>query len=518
MQSTLFYIPHEFLGLPVFGFGLLLGIWVLFSVALMAWLVWRQGLVADTWAYVPLLLLLAALIGWLLPVLSQARGLPIRGFGLMNLVAVLSATGLAAWRARRVGLDPDMMVSLAFWLCVPGILGARAFYVIEYWPDQYGPVLQHEGRIAFLRELINLTEGGLVVYGSLIGASLGLWAFVRKYRLPLLAVADLIAPCMLLGLALGRLGCMLNGCCFGGVCELPWAVTFPGDSPAHYHQILHGHTSIHGLRMSADAQGRPEIAELEKDSPAWKQGLRPGQVISKINGEPIPSVGRATRELMRLNKMVFAVEGIPQGIAWPLQAGPVLDPTQRREVLEGRRFIHGLKIAGDRHDRPVIVEVEPGSPPSRYGLKPGQRVTVVDGRPVETVKEARWALLSANRISVATEKGRHMAQWHVEGPPQTDRPVRPIHPTQLYSAINALLLCLLLLAYDPFCKRDGQLFAVMLTIYPITRFLLEIIRTDESGVFGTELSISQNGSLLVLAGVAALWYYLRRHPAERTFA
>ena len=74
----------------------------------------------------------------------------------------------------------------------------------------------------------------------------------------------------------------------------------------------------------------------------------------------------------------------------------------------------------------------------------------------------------------------------------------PVQPSQPLSTIDALLLCLLLLAYDPFRRRDGELFAIMLTIYPITRFLIEGLRSDEAAVFGTGLSIAQCVSLLLL--------------------
>ena len=87
-----------------------------------------------------------------------------------------------------------------------------------------------------------------------------------------------------------------------------------------------------------------------------------------------------------------------------------------------------------------------------------------------------------------------------------------MHPTQIYSAIDAGLLGWLLWAYFPFRRRDGECIALLLTIHPITRFLLEIIRTDEPAVFGTGLSISQNISFVLLACGAGLWWYLSRRP------
>ena len=93
----------------------------------------------------------------------------------------------------------------------------------------------------------------------------------------------------------------------------------------------------------------------------------------------------------------------------------------------------------------------------------------------------------------------------------------PVHPTQLYSTIDALILCLLLLVYDRFRRRDGALTALMMTIYPITRFLIENIRTDEAAIWGTGLHISQNISLGLLAVAICLWIYILRRPAKLAF-
>jgi phosphatidylglycerol:prolipoprotein diacylglycerol transferase len=129
----------------------------------------------------------------------------------------------------------------------------------------------------------------------------------------------------------------------------------------------------------------------------------------------------------------------------------------------------------------------------------------------EKVESADWAkgrvfdlFLAQKPLQFGLRSGKMIDIPPVALPPRS----RPVHPTQLYSAVDAGLLGWLLWSYFPFRRRDGECIALLLTIHPITRFLLEIIRTDEPAVFGTGLSISQNISVGLLACGAALWWYL----------
>ncbi|MBI2827148.1 MAG: prolipoprotein diacylglyceryl transferase [Planctomycetia bacterium] len=411
MRTTLFYIPSEILGLPVFGFGLLLAAWVVGSVLLVAWLVRRQGWNADTRSYLPVLLLVGLAIAYLLPAISDSHGLPIRGYGTMLLVALVSSVGMGAYRARRMGLDPELILSLAFWLIVAGIIGARLFYVVEYWDVHFAdkPLGQQ------VLSTLAINTGGLVVYGAMVVGGAAFVAFVYRHKLPGFALADLIAPSVALGVGLGRIGCFMNGCCFGGPCDLPWAVTFPADSPPHEQQIHLG--LVYGMLVGADAEHRPVVAQVEADSPAAAAGLVAGDPIERMNGHEVQTLADAQRELGQ----AFAAGG-------PL------------ELTTPHGVAHLAPIAG-------------------------------------TLEHSR-----------------------------------PVHPTQLYSAIDAVLLCLFLLAYYPYRRRDGELTAITLTVHPISRFLLEIIRTDEGPIFGTGLSISQNISLVIFVGAVILWFRLARQP------
>ena len=210
-------------------------------------------------------------------------GLPIRGYGVMMLLAVVAGTLLAAWRAKRVGLDPDLIFSLIFWMLVPGIIGARAFYVIEYWAATTGAnyYAGPGGSLgALVGAIVNVTKGGLVVYGSFFGGVLGMLLFIRKHRLPLLALCDLMAPSMLLGLAIGRIGCLLNGCCFGAVCDQPWAIQFPAGTPP-------GFSVPYGDRLDHDRSQRERGAVLTHLSPAYHAQLDRGQMYGfTLSGDP----------------------------------------------------------------------------------------------------------------------------------------------------------------------------------------------------------------------------------------
>lgn len=419
MWRDLFEIPFRIGDVPLFGAGVLLALWVVGCVGTLAVHVRRQGWDEVARGY----LLPFGLVGGAIYYLPRVfeTGIPIRGYGVMMLLGVVSGVGLAIWRARRVGLHPDVIISLAFWVFVAGIVGARALFVIEYWDRSFRkPTLADT-----IRTVLMFSEGGLVVYGALVAVLVAVVLFVRRHRLPVFALADVIAPGMPLGLAFGRVGCLLSGCCYGEICDLPWAVRFP-------------------------------------------------QVSSVYDAEPMPS--------------------------------PVFGNHKARGLA------HGLLLAGDPSQGARVVWVDAESPAGHAGLKSGDLLKAIGGQAVANSKEAQEHLAEYRAdepVHVLTAEGRPI-EWTPAAalPPQS----RPVHPVQVYSAITAALLCGLLLAFHPFRRRDGETFALMLSVYPAARFLEEAIRVDEPGVGPLNISLSQNISLLLLAGAAALWWRLRTRP------
>src|SRR3954471_18620007 len=178
MCSELFRIPYEVGGVPIFGVGVLLAIWAIASAATIIGLVRKNGSATEVVGSLPVLLLLGAAIIFLPRVFPE--GLPVRGYGLMLLAGITSGVGLAMYRARQGGLDPEVILSLAIWLVVCGVIGARLFYVTEYWDTHFANKSPRDTLLA----IANIPEGGLVIYGGLIGAAFGFVVFVLKNRLP----------------------------------------------------------------------------------------------------------------------------------------------------------------------------------------------------------------------------------------------------------------------------------------------------------------------------------------------
>jgi len=431
MLQTLDHIPATVAGLPLFGFGLLAAAWAIWTLVFLAWQWKRSGWSNELAGSAAVMVVVELAILYVSPNLierdanDQPIGIAIRGYGVMLLLGIVSGVALTVYRARRVGVGDDVVYSLALWVFVAGMVGARAFFVVEYWKN-----FQRETLRETLGAILNVTQGGLVVFGAFLGATAALIVFARRHKLPIFALADLAAPGMALGLAFGRVGCFLNGCCFGDQCELFWAVEFPEHSPPHDRQIEQGRVFGFLLVGKPDATrggvNAPLIASVEPGSPAELAGLVPDERIQSI-------------------------------------------------------------VVPDERNRPVV-------------------------QPVTTLEDARKAIYLATvrpgglPLEMQTDRGRRTIPIREELRSRS----LPIHPTQIYAAIDALLVTLLLLAFEPLRTRDGQTFALLITVHPISRFLLEVIRIDEPAVFGTGLSISQNISVVMLAVAAGLWWWIER--------
>jgi len=142
----------------------------------------------------------------------------------MVALGFVSGLWLASRRGVREGLRAEAVLDLGPWLIVGAIVGARVWFVGTFWREQFA------GQPFW--EAFKVWHGGLVYYGGLLGASLAGTLYARWKRQPLWKLADVLAPSIALGQAFGRIGCLLNGCCYGRPCQLPWAITFPEGNAA----------------------------------------------------------------------------------------------------------------------------------------------------------------------------------------------------------------------------------------------------------------------------------------------
>jgi phosphatidylglycerol:prolipoprotein diacylglycerol transferase len=167
----------------------------------------------------------------------------------MLALAFIVGIFLAIKKAERKEIDSNTIVNLAFIVMISAIVGSRLFYVVFHlnefkgrWIYTFLPV-QPDGSIGL---------GGLIFLGGFVGALLSGAIYIRLKKISFWQVVDSVAPSLALGLFFGRIGCFLNGCCYGKACDLPWGVTFPPQSPAGYQM---GDVAIHPTQLYSSAYG-----------------------------------------------------------------------------------------------------------------------------------------------------------------------------------------------------------------------------------------------------------------------
>lgn len=300
MCQTLFSIPHDdkWLHIPICGFGWLLLVWSLFSLIVLVSAARHASTSRAVMEWGPFLLIVALVILFVLPAVelpaadgASGGGLAIRGYGVMLGLAIVSALALAVWRARTRDIASDLILSLGTWLVVCGIAGGRVFYLIQYWGEY-----RDQNFWKTLGHALNFSQGGLVVYGAFIGGFLAFAYYVWRHRLPFLKFADLVVPSLMLGLAIGRIGCFCNGCCYGGPTDHWWGVRFPTASVPYAEH--HSSGRLHGFQIAESSRAEVVVVQVMASGPATRVGLPVGAVIRKIDDtsvdDPLQSYSHPT--------------------------------------------------------------------------------------------------------------------------------------------------------------------------------------------------------------------------------
>jgi prolipoprotein diacylglyceryltransferase len=419
-----------------------------------------------------------------LPLKTEAtpNGIPIYGFGAMLFVAFVVCTWLAGRRAEKEGIGKEHIQDLAIWIFVGGLVGARIVYMIQYgipfWP---------------ITNFFRIWEGGLVFYGSALGglAGYGLaWVFmIRRHGLSTWKILDVIAPAAAMGLCLGRLGCLFNGCCYGNVaCPDCYAIRFPLSAPPRYTLVDRGYQTAAGFTMKGQDETpdpRTVVDRVEPGSPAEQAGVRPGDEVVRVNG--------------LANRIIVQLKGRPDAVK------AVVSELPPREVRPRLFEDRGLEITKVYFDRP-----------QDYAQDIGKIRHAALGRGVEiSVHDVLWDLLVNEwpRGEKALELTVQRDGQEVELPSFVPRTLG-LHPTQIYESISMLLLFFLLTAYYPFRRHDGEVMVLFMIAYSLHRFLNEMLRSDTDPIGTTGMTLSQNGSIIIFVAGVLLAIWLWRKPVQ----
>lgn len=337
----------------------------------------------------------------------------VKSYGVMMMIAFLTGIWLACRRAFRSQGDPDIVLNIGFIGLIFGVAGARAMFVIHYWDTRFANTANPIGAIFDIR------AGGLEFWGGPIAVIPVVILYLRYVaKVSVRWYLDMTAPSLAWGLAITRIGCFLNGCCWGAVCVdqhdpareksmVPWAVRFPFGSPAMRQQFEFGQLTL------------PK--ELVYTIPSGQVFPLPREAID----EALKNNGEMRRKLEKARD-------------------------DARAELEGAR----ASGVDDRQLRELTAQLE-------ERVKKLEEFTSVSDIGIVERQSIQYGL-SVPQIAELSEQYRS----------------RPVHPTQLYAVINAFLISWVLSTMFYYRKRHGILIGWFLLIYSVSRVFEESLRQD----------------------------------------
>jgi phosphatidylglycerol:prolipoprotein diacylglycerol transferase len=215
------------------------------------------------------------------------EGVPIHSYGVMLGTSMILGWFLTMRLAKEDGIPNEAAGQIFMWAAVYSIVGARLLYCIVQWQELSSPL-----------DIFKIWQGGLVAYGGMIGGFLASWYNCWRKGIPLLRWADVAAPCVVLGTAITRVGCLLFGCDYGKRADqLPWAITFPQGSPAFNDHLTNLHLPADALR-------------------SWP--VHPTQVYEMLAGLFLFALLMFLRRVRKFSGMVFLGWVIGYGILRPI--------------------------------------------------------------------------------------------------------------------------------------------------------------------------------------------------------
>jgi len=415
----------------------------------------------------------------------------VHGYGLMLVLGFFSAIVLARWRARRVGENPEVITQCGLLSLIGGLVGARAAYVMQHWDGQFA------GARDQLSSVLSITSGGLIYYGGLILAGLVVLAYLVLNRLPVRRFLDVVAVSLMVGLAFGRAGCLLNGCCFGQ--PSPPGAVGAMRFPMYTKPLIQLYSGVGGFSLATSWPTPVYESQFE-------QGLvRPDERLVLF----VPSAA---------------------GLARPAAVHPP-------------RYLHG-RLANDQ----LEVLLEEGSWPALFtalagvdrrisedewqkvrsdggGLLRGSenwnQAMVFDatGDGLLSYKELQlYFLFRLDRLMERFDSdgdGELTAEEYAEANRylQDDLFDLALHeqslavrPAQVIGLIDAAFVAALLFVFFRLRRYEGQVFALMLIFYPILRIIEEFIRADNPHDISRGLLTHNQITSLVLLAAGIIFF------------
>lgn len=153
--------------------------------------------------------------------------LMIRSYGVMMVIGFIAAVTIIRYLSRHFTSNPQHITNAALYSLIAGVIGARTFFVIHYSEEFRGNPLG----------VFEIWNGGLELLGGVVLAIAVIWFYIRHHKLPMRHYLDVLAIGLVAALVFGRIGCFLNGCCYGKPTDLPWGVQFPYGSFAYRSQV-----------------------------------------------------------------------------------------------------------------------------------------------------------------------------------------------------------------------------------------------------------------------------------------
>jgi len=243
------------------------------------------------------------------PEVLQLGPLHLRSYGVFMAIAFVVGTFLGLRESRRLGLDEDKVVNVILVTLIASVFGARLLYVLEHLPE-------------FRREwtsALALWQGGLTLYGGIVSGTFAGLVAARRMGLPVWILADALTPSLALGTMFGRIGCFLNGCCYGQPTAQPWGVVFPRDSFAY---LEFGDQPVH-----------------------------PSQLYNALAGLVLFAIFQATRGRFRVPGVmfwlfiaVFALVRIPLDLTRAYEANAVLVRVGTFDITESQVMSGGMAL------------------------------------------------------------------------------------------------------------------------------------------------------------------------------